>query len=424
MAARMLAAGIVVVVLVARPVLGEASRAEVESLFAAATKVSASSLAAARDVYEQIDRGGRRGPLSDYAFALVLMEQQQWKEAAGLLETLAKSAPKALPPRRALIWVQLARKDYQTALVGLEALAAALPASKEAALTTDQREAAQFVGAGIAFLKGPAASARIDKLVKAASDRINERLNPQLRPDLEAGSAATNEQFQKLQTATASAKDEAAAQQADAIAAEKEQLNEAQTAVEDARSELEARADQRKQKTEADLDQVNAQLSELREDHSRVIAAGAPFQAQINAAQAEIAGLTQTVQQPDGSTTIEYIDPARVHYLEHAIGGLQARLAPLQAELNAINFRVEGLRNQYGALLRQHNVDLNRMFGEGQQLAKSKSRLDRMEKNNARAKVTGRSTRTRVLSAKAATFSTYEPFPMASEKQRVLDLLK
>jgi hypothetical protein len=412
---------VLVIVLPPWPGLAEATRAEVEALFAASPKVAASSLAAARTAYGKIDDPG---PLANFAFALVLIEQQQWQEASQLLTTLTRTSPKAIAPRRTLIWVQLARKDYQTALGGLESLVSAIPAAKDARLTTDQRQAAAFAGSAIAFLEGPASAARLDRLVSAATDRILEKLNPELRSDFDEGRIATRDQFQKLQTDTATAKDEVAAQQADAVASEKERLNEAQSAVDDAQSELETRADRRKQQTQSEVDALNEQFDELRGDQSRVLAAGAPLQMQIQSAQAEITGLTQVVDQPDGSTTIEYLDPGRVRYLEQVIGSLQVRLAPLQAELNGINMRIEGLRNKHGAVLRQHNIDLRQMSGEGQQLAKSRSRLDRMEKNNARAKITGNSTRTRVLSARTTTFSTYEPFPMASEKQRVLDLLR
>lgn len=400
----------------------EATRKQVEELFARSSKAAPSSLAAAREYYESITSEDARSPLADYAFALVLLEQHKPQEAAESLSELLKKSPNARPAQQTLAWVQLVRKDYEEALLGLESLAKYLASVKT--ITTDHRDTARFLGSALGFLSGPATSPRLEKRVKESRDRILEQLGKSLRPEFDAGFSATMEQFAKLRGDTATAKEEISRIQADAIKAQSEQLDSEKTALTDKQKELDAKAEQRKEEAQAEIDAMNEKVSELQEQYSAVMARGAPLQAQINAAQAEISALTQLVQQDDGSSTIVYRDPDRVRFLERLIAQLQIQLAPMQAELNAINFRVADLRNKYGALLRQNNIDLQKMFGEGQKLARNQTRLERMEKQHAKAKATGSSTKTRTLSAKMTTFSTYEPFPMAREKDRVLRALK
>lgn len=399
----------------------EATSEQVRALFARSTKVTPSAMRAAREHYDKLTIDGN-GPLVDYAFALVLIEQHQLQEAGQLLAALVKATPGSAPPRRTLIWVQMARKDYAAALLEMETLAAIL--ARQKTITTDTREGARFLGTAIGFLSGPASSPKIVRMVADARNQVAEKLGKALQPEFDNGFLLAGELFASLQNETAAAKEEATQIQAEAIRSQTEQVEGEKAAIDEARQDLEAKADARKQETQAELDALNEKLSELQKQYSDVMARGAPLQAQISAAQAEISALTQLVQQEDGSQVIVYRDPDRARFLERLIAQLQIQLAPMQAELNAINFRVADLRNKNAVLLRQHNIDLQKMFGEGQKLAKSQTRLERIEKATSKAKATGESTRTRTLSARMTTFGTYEPFPMEKEKDRVLRALK
>lgn len=410
-------------VVFAQPLLlrAEATSEQVRALFALSTKVTPSAMKAAREHYEKLTIDGH-GPLVDYAFALVLIAQHQLEEAGQLLSALVKATPASAAPRRTLIWVQISRKDYAAALVEMEALAAIL--ARQKTITTDTREGARFLGTSIGFLSGPASSPKIARLVADARKQIIGELGKSLQPEFDNGFLSAGELFASLQNEATTAKEEVTQIQAEAIKSQTEQFEGEKAAIDEARQDLEAKADARQQETQAELDALNEKLSELQTQYSDVMARGAPLQAQISAAQAEISALTQLVQQEDGSQVMVYRDPDRARFLERLISQLQIQLAPLQAELNAINFRVADLRNKNAALLRRHNIDLQKMFGEGQKLAKSQTRLERIGKATSKAKATGESTRTRTISARMTTFGTYEPFPMEKEKDRVLRALK
>jgi DNA repair exonuclease SbcCD ATPase subunit len=363
---------------------------------------------------------GKDRQLVDYAFALVLIEQQKLDEATTQLDKLLKVSPSALPYQRSRLWLQLVRKNYPAALVNMEALSRRLAPAGNAKSTTDDREAARFLGSAIAFLEGPAASPRTSKLVVQSKEKIRKTLSEPLREEFDAGSETTSEQFAKLSADITSAKDELTKLQTEAIKTQGEHLESEQTDIDDAKQALQATADKQQEKAQADAEALWAQHEELLGTLSNLQAGAIAQETRIATADAEIQSLTQTVQRDNGTTETVYTDPARVAALQGLIVRLDAQLRTLQSQVANVNARAVQVQNQYNRLVQRFNLQMQRLAGEGKQLASDQKKLDRMQKNLARAKPSGSSPKTRTLSSRLSNFTTYEPFPMAQEKARVL----
>ena len=158
-------------------VLAAELRSQVELLFANSSKVAPSILDAAREQRSAINVTGNEKKLVDYAFSLVLIQQQKLQEATQLLGELAKTSGSSLPIQRSLIWTQLVRKEYPQALVGIESLAGGLAGDKTTTPTAEDRETARFIGVAIAYLEGPAASAQLERPLADTKARVLESLS-------------------------------------------------------------------------------------------------------------------------------------------------------------------------------------------------------------------------------------------------------
>ena len=408
----------------ARDTAADEIRSQVEELFANSNKVSPSALDAAREQFTAIQADGANRQLVDYAFALVLIEQQKLDQAGAQLDKLLRVSPKSLPFRRSRTWVQLVRKEHQAALVNLENLAGRLPNAKHAKVTADHRETARFIGSSLSFLESPAAPARLQNLVDASKERILNGWGSAFRAEFDAGHAATAAQFAQLNSEVSGAKEEIAKIQSDAIKTQGEQLESQQSAMEEARETLQSAAEEKQKKAQREAEGLHAQYSELRGEFAEIQSLALPIETQIAAAHAEVQSLIKTVKLDDGTIETVYTDPIRARVLEGFILQLDARLGPLRAQTANINARAALVQGQYNGLVRQYNLQMQQIAGEGKSLASNQNKLDRMQKHHARSKPTGNSTKTRTLSSRLTNFTTYEPFPLAQEKARVLAALQ
>ena len=247
---------------------------------------------------------------------------------------------------------------------------------------------------------------------------------PDLLPDFEKSFAATTSSAESRQNELDSAKAELAKIQADAIQKQAGQIAKDKESLEKNQQSLDEKAAKREQEAQGEMEALKAKAAELQKQYSDLMILATPLQAQITQAQTEINGLTQLVQQQDGSYQQQVTDRNRVSFLQGVINRSQIQLVPIQSQIAAVNVRANDLRNKQNELMRQHNSDSQKRTGEERELAKNKSKLDRMEKQQAKATPTGNDAKTRQLAARVATFSNYEPFPLDREKQRVLSALK
>jgi hypothetical protein len=404
--------------------LAEDLRGQVEGLFAKSNKVSPSALDAARKHYSEIQATGKSKRLVDYAFALVLIEQQKFEEASAALTELLKFMPDVQPFSRSSIWTQMVRRQYPEALFASEAIAKTLAGAEPGKATVEQHETARFLGVVIAFLEGPAATPKLEQPTADAKQAIFDSLNTELVTDFNRGFTATSDAFEKIRTSAATAKEELAKIQEEANRAQAEQIASEKESLEKSKEAVDEKTAKREQETEEEIASLRKKVESLQNQFTAAMILAAPLQARITQAEEEMRGLTQLVENADGTVSTTITNLSRKNTLEQFIGQLRAQLAPVQAQIMAINAQAMALQNKYGRLLRQHNIDLQKLTGKEQELAKQKKKLERIEKSQAKAKPSGTNVRTRALVARMTTFSTYEPFPFVREKGRVIQALK
>jgi chromosome segregation ATPase len=320
---------------------------------------------------------------------------------------LANSSGSSLPIQRSLLWTQLVRKEYSQVLSGCERLADVLAKQGAKPATADARETAHFLGTVMAFLTGPASQPNLERALTDTKKRVLESLSPELASGYEEGYAAGNKTFAALQEELLKAKQEAERIQSEAKQTQSEQLAEQKGAIDKNKQSLDEKASKREQDTKDQAAELKAKVAELQQQYTNLMLQATPLQTQIVSAQAEIRGLTQTVRNEDGSVDTVVTDPRRVQFLEGVISRSQIQLVPLQSQIAAINVRANDLQNKYGSLMQQYKIDLNKLLGEEKQLAKSQTKLERIEKLQARNAASGSNAKTRLLAVRVGMFSSY-----------------
>jgi chromosome segregation ATPase len=397
---------------------------QVNDLFALSSKTSPSALQAASSYYSNLRDTGARDPRLDYAFALVLIKQQRLDDAAKKLDEFLKAHPDELHAQRARTWIRLMRRDDQAALVDLESLAKKLGTSGNQTPPQSHKEIAEFLGRALAFLEGPAASAKLNQSAATAKERIVGLIKQdELLADCERGYFEVEEQFANLRQDVTAAKADATIQQTAALKQHEEQASKDQTILRDQQEALQESREERTAETKDELAALQAKLAELQKSYTDLLARAAPLQMQASAAQTEISTLTLIERQRDGTHRVTYRNPARVQQLEGLLSQLEIQLAPLVAAATAINARIVALQQKGRSTVLQHEQDTQNLANQQQKLATKGKKLERIAKI-AQPKTTGNNVRTRVLSSKITTFSTYAPFPLEAEKARILHSLQ
>lgn len=399
-------------------------RRQVEDLFAKSNKVSTSALQAAREHYSQIQATGKSKRLVDYAFALVLIEQQKFEEASQAMYELLKTTPDVLPFCRTSIWTQMVRKEYLEVLVAAESIAKTMSHSAADEVTSEQHETARFLGVVVAYLEGPAASPRLERQTADAKQAIREALPLELVADFDNAFTATTETYEKMRDSATEAKEELSKIQAEAIRAQAEQIAKEKESLDKSKQANDEKAEKREKETEDEVANLRKKVENLQNEFTAAMILAAPLQARITQAQEALSDTTQLAEQSDGSYVPVVTNIRRKQDLEQLLALLRAQLAPIQAQIMAINARAMALQNKYGTLLRQHNIDLQKLTGKEQELERQKAKLARIEKVQSKVKPGLANAKTRSLTARMGTFSTYEPFPLVREKGRVIQALK
>lgn len=400
--------------------------ASVRELLQLGWQASPDARRAVDDRYTAVPPAVKSDPRVAYAYALALIKLRRDGDAAGVIAPIAAGhqlPPGAKPPLAVLhadLWLAVLLKQYDAALIKLERLAEVLGKTAAAAPSPEALETAERLGALFGFLEGPAEGSLPLARLDAHRTKITDPLGPPLAQAFAKGQDAVKQQHAQLvgdrAQAETDAEREAEAERKrllDAALAERETLN------------------QRRQELTDEIDHLRG---ELQSEQEAMRAAEQPVSEQWSVVSTTLrqqeADLVDVLHQIDRIEDLLHHsrDPRRrqqllreLDQLDRLADRIRSEMIDLDREALLLESRLIELRREGQAIAARYARELTRRQAEQDKLARRESQLAGMEKRALGLK--GDRGRSRALAVRASALTTYAPFPLEQEKQRLLDSL-
>jgi hypothetical protein len=401
-----------------------AVRAEIARLLEVGWGTTPKDRTATNEQYAKVKRLAGESPVALRASLVVLLQQRRYDEALQRTDELLDVDPADLTGLRAKVWLTALVKNYPAAMLAADKLSQRL--ADDPPRAEDERaihdELAAFLGRIFGFLGGPAAESVSQDDRKNIERQILERIATDSRPIFEE---ARDGVVGKFLGVTGDKEDERQRAIGEAAAAKEKTLKE----LESEKEAIAGRAqeiDGRKGKLQKDLREELAEIAKedqpLVQDLARLESRSRTLNRDLFTYEAEIGRL-------QGLIAAER-DPNQRFIYEREVDRLFVFASRLESDLVAVGRLIDGVQAQRAALLaRQRRAQASaveqakRMDQELTNLAK-RERLNEAIERRAAKPASGTTSKTRALSAQAMALSTYDQFPLESERQKLLELLR
>lgn len=383
---------------------------------------SSQSLAAAQQQFDEL-RQTSDDPRLLYAQALVLLKHRRYDEASALLNKVLAADPKHLPARRAKAWIEMLKKEYSAALVDLDVLARDLPEPKPGKEPDPAHlEAARFLGRMFGFLEGPAQGAVTANTVEPQQEKLLARWTSAYSDAFEESRQGVLRQFEELDLEQDQTKAEAKADQEQQKARELEALAEQKSDLVEEQRAISDQAEQTRKEYGYQLKSLDRDISPLRPALARLESRANSVARDVVALRVNIdrlLDLSDETEDPDEA----YRYRAEARRLDFVLSRRESELDAVRAEGAALTSRLHELVAQRNAILARQQAELNALGRRSAEIARTSKRIQ-VEEGKTSRPATGNTPRVRSLSAGRTALTTYDQFPLESERQRVLDSLR
>ena len=204
--------------------------AQIRQLFDAGWKPSQAAYTAAQEHYDQAKRLAPGDERVSFAMALVAVQNHRPADASKYLGEAVSNGRSLLPILRARIWLDVVRRDTDSAKTDIRDLARQLSADNLSANRADNLESAHWLGIVLGYYSGPGKT-QISHTDQVSLDaEVSAQLKGPLATSFAAGRNAFDERFKKLQTELAEARKEVKATNEAKLPDERQQI---ETAIRD-----------------------------------------------------------------------------------------------------------------------------------------------------------------------------------------------
>lgn len=357
----------------------------------------------------------------NYALGLIRVKQLKYQDALKLFGEISASQKKDLYAWRAKIWLTVLTKNYSQAMLDMEKASAALPPmNDEADQQKDLHEGfARFLGRIYGYLEGPVATATDEADRVAQRKKVVARLNPDLRKVFEEGRQTVTDKYLELTDQAIVSKEKA---KEDAEENRDEQLKN----IDDEQKQLEKRRDDVMSLRDKLRGELKAELDDLAKQIGPLDARFTRLDAQASSVRRELGSINLQISQLRGQIEREK-NPAIRDQLSFELGRLNQIATRLDGNFAGLSREAAGVEAQR-AQIRQRAAQANLTFGK-QIEAADKELGDVQKKNNRNVAIEKKlrkppsadTPETRAKAAQAASFVTYEQFPIEREKARLIE---
>lgn len=356
-----------------------------------------------------------------YAYALVLLKQHRYPEAAKLIDELAQADTSNLYYLRTKAWLNALMKEYPAALLSLDRLSQQL-AKAEKKERPLRREMTGFLGRMLGFLQGPAGDSAKTSAAAATRRDILERLSPELQQLLNKEFVDVMARYEGM---IAESDDAERVAKADAEE-ERDQL------LEDLQRQRE-RMDQRRKelgpKRDKLRDEAKAEFDELAKEERPLLQQLAQLQQQAAVLRRELILINNSISSLQSRTQRERDATVRAALITESsrLSTLafryDANLLGLERRVLNINVQRAKIRSKRQQAQQRYSAEIGQIDTELAGIDKQERRNDLDQRKGQRTRVSGKTRLTRAIEAKAGALKTYEDLSLEAERDRVLKSL-
>jgi hypothetical protein len=390
----------------------------VQKLLTVGWQVAREARQQADDYYGRLAGSVQAEPRVQQAYLLVLLKQQRYTEVPNQVDDILRRERQDLLAWRAKIWLAMLTKKYGVALVDIDKLGASWPAATEQGARADEYQGcARFLGALFGFLEAPAAPALSAAQRDAALKKFVARLDPPSQEAFEAGRREAKQQYAALLADQGEA-DEAAKRKAD------EEREDVLKDVATAREGVDQRRESVAEEANRARDEYQAQKQKLAQAEAPLQTDLARLQAQAAFPQGELARLRGEMARLEDLARREK-DPVQRDRLRAEIARLdirgdryRAQLLELERAAALLTARLVEVQRERARVELEAGGRMTRVERELGDLNRREQQADAAERK-AR-ETTGDKRRARAIATRVAALTTYAPFPLEEEKQKLL----
>lgn len=385
-----------------------------------------------RDLNEELN-----DPLvTDYAYALVLLKQNKFDDAIGVLDQLREhSGPAYAPAWQASIWNLLTRRNYETAYEQLVAFAKMTSANDQQWSQLGQAERnARWIGKLVEGLSYQFTSGEAAKLLNSARGQVEAALPDALKNEFLAGVKEVRAFRQQLEGGAAATQAQVKQEQAQTAEETAKELKEKQAAALDTKDQLKLTAEEWKKKLDKELVDFGRKIGSLQRDYAFLEARAASLERSITLVQREKTALDFARQNDrnisnrgndivGNSRNNQYnIENSRLllKYNEYKAQQQQTFAAMQQTAAQGTQ-----LLAQRQALVNEYQQATGQLVKQDNELEKLAEKLGKKQEAIAAGDVTTRDpAELKQLRKRMRYFSTYVNFDFEEEKQKLIDSVR
>lgn len=352
-------------------------------------------------------------PRVDYGYGLVLMKLHQHSDGLAHIERAAKADPPYLPARRAVIREMIRRGEHAAALQQLTRLAEQI-ATPEQRKDRASQETAGWIGIAVEFLAGPAELTGLDDEILEADAAIRRALPTDLRTLYDLRQQQTQAVVAKLDK-----EEQSAAEKADERMKQQQQQTQARIAESRSRQEQLEEAKQEQQLRTVDASaSLEDQLEQVSDRFESLNRSAASLLQSIQATQLAIHQLKTQAETRSNNTNQSN------RFLEAQIITRSRELDVYVTEYgNTLQSR-EAVARQGQALVARWKATMTQARRSDSAAAAQLQKFEKLNNNLARSlekakQTTPRSRQMRSIANRRRSFTTYDPFDLDQEQQRL-----
>jgi hypothetical protein len=352
-------------------------------------------------------------PRADYGFGLVLMKLHQHSEGVAHIELAAKAEPPYLPAWRAGIRETIRVGDHAAALQQLVQLADQI-ATPERRDDPASQETADWIGIAVEFLAGPAELTGLDDEILEADAAIRRALPTDLRKRYDQGQQQALAVVAKLDRQEQAAQERAAQtlkQEQSATQARIEKSKSRQEALQEAKQEQQLRVVDTSASLEDQLEQAADRFESLNRSAGSLLQSIQATQLAIQQLKTQAETRSNDRQQNN-------------RFLEAQILARSRELDLYTSEYASTVQSREATARQGQALVARWKATMTQAQRSDSIAAAQLQKFEKLNANLARSleqakQTTPRSRQMRLIANRRRSFTTYDPFDLDQEQQRL-----
>jgi hypothetical protein len=387
-------------------------------------------MSAAGSQWSRIPPADRNDPRVDYAWGLVLLKHRRTREAERQFQTAAaRTTPAYLPASQAVVWLQLARKQYVPGFKSLRAFIDSVADDKRPAADAAERlSAAEWTGRAIAALNEIPLTDRqkadVKRLDVAAEQQFRDRMLAAYRKGKQAVKSLAGElSVDAVKTRVLAGKKLAKKekQTRKEIASRKDDVDKSQES-------LKLTAEQWKDWLEDQEKQTKRSLTRGTKELAILESRRASLTRSYLLAARQKTLLLATMRRGDPNS--ERTTPITPSANDIALGRIQQTLAAYELQyqrtvqqMNATRQAAATAVQNYRAAVKRYHTATGKIAKSNTELAKLESHLKQQERKLQQSNVK-QVAAVKQMKKRQASFTTYVKFDVDAEKKRLLESLK